>query len=374
MQFLPNEQQAMIRDGVRKFAEGTLKSGATARDAAGTTSRDVLQQLAKLGVFGLTVDEDAGGLGLDHVALALALEEIAAADAGLALFVLQHVALSIRHMQAVDLLPEQRAWLSHMASGQATCVWAHGEDAVHRDANTVTLRAVRNGTGWLLNGVKPNVFGAGIADVVIVTALAEEGLCAFGLQFSTAGVTRKQSTEPLGLRSAGIADIVFDNVQVNASALFGVAGQAQLAVQKGLLAARLGVAAIAVGVAREALRLAGRYANDRQQFGKPIATFQPIQWQVANSAVELDVARLLVHRAAWTMDHGKQAQAHVAMARLTAAETATRVTDRAIQLHGGYGYTREFTVERLYRDAWTLESLFGSPGLQRVELARSLAA
>lgn len=374
MQFLPNEQQAMIRDGVRKFAEGTLKGGAMARDAAGTTQRDVLQQLAALGVFGLTVAEDAGGLGLDQVALALALEELAAADAGLALFVLQHVALSIGHMQAVDLLPEQRAWLTHMASGQAPCVWAHGEDALHSDANTVTLRAVRDGAGWILNGVKPNVFGAGLADVVIVTAQADEGLCAFGLQFSTQGVSRKQSTEPLGLRSAGMADIAFDNVRVTASALFGAAGQAAAGVNAALQQARLGIAAIAVGVAREALRLAGRYANERQQFGKPIATFQPIQWQVANSAVELDVARLLLHRAAWAMDHTKNADPQVAMARLTATEMATRVTDRAIQLHGGYGYTREFTVERLYRDAWTLEGLYGSPGLQRVRLARSLAA
>ncbi len=374
MQFLPNEQQAMIQRGVRKFAESTLKTGATQRDAAGTTPRLVLKQLAELGVFGLTVPEESGGLGLDSVAVALALEELAAADAGLALFVLQHLSLSIGHMQAVNLGPEQLGWLSAMASGQALCVWAHGEDALHRDADTVGLRATRDGDGWRLNGVKPNVFGAGLAEVAIVTAQTDEGLCAFGLQFATEGVTVAQSTEPLGLRSIGVADIAFANVRVTAGALFGAAGQADKAVAVALRQARLGIAAISVGVAREALRLAGRYANERQQFGKPIATFQPIQWQVANSAVEIDVARLLLHRAAWAVDHTKNADGLVAMARLTAAETATRVTDRAIQLHGGYGYTREFTVERLYRDAWTLESLFGSPGLQRVLLAKSLAA
>ncbi len=374
MQFLANEQQAMIQGGVRKFAEGTLKAGAGARDVAGTTAPEVIKQLAELGVFGLTVAEADGGLGLDRVALALALEELAAADAGLALVVLQHVALSIGHMQAVDLLPEHRGWLTYMAGGGAPCVWAHGEDALHRDADTVTLRAVRDGDGWVLNGVKRNVFAAGVADVAIVTAQSAEGLSAFGVMFSHAGVSRQRTSEPLGLRSAGIADIVFDNVRLSASGLFGVAGQAQTAVAAAQRLARLGVAAIALGVAREALRLAGRYANDRVQFGKPIATFQPIQWQVANSAVEIDAARLLLHRAAWAMDHTKNADAQLAMARLTATETATRVADRAIQLHGGYGYTREFTVERLYRDAWTLDSLWGSPGLQRVQLARSLAS
>ena len=238
----------------------------------------------------------------------------------------------------------------------------------------MTLRAERDGDGWVLNGLKPNVFGAGIADVAIVTAQAPEGLCAFGVMFSAPGLTRRQSSEPLGLRSAGIADLAFENVRLGAAALFGPAGHAGVAVDQALRLARLGVAAISLGVAREALRLAGRYANDRVQFGKPIATFQPIQWQVANSAVEIDVARLLLHRAAWALDHAKNADPLVAMARLTAAETATRVTDRAIQLHGGYGYTREFIVERLFRDAWALESLFGSPGLQRVRLARSLAA
>lgn len=374
MQFTANEQQAMIRDGVRKFAEGTLKAGATARDGEGKTSRDVLKQLATLGVFGLTVAEDAGGLGLDPVALALALEELAAADAGLALFVLQHVALSVGHMQAVELQPVQRGWLHAMAEGNAPCVWAHGEDAVHTDAQTVNLKAVRDGDGWILNGVKPNVFGAPLADVAIVTAHTDEGLSAFGVMFATEGVSLATSIDPLGLRSAGIADIQFSNVRVNGNALFGAAGQAQVAVNAALAQARLGIAAIAVGVAREALRLAGRYANDRQQFGKPIGTFQPIQWQVANSAVEIDTARLLLHRAAWTLGRGKNADGQIAMARLTAAETATRVTDRAIQMHGGYGYTREFTVERLYRDAWTLENLYGSPGLQRVALAKSLAA
>ncbi len=374
MQFLPNEQQAMIRDGVRKFAEGTLKGGATARDAAGTTPADVLKQLAELGVFALTSDEKHGGLGLDLGAAVLAIEELAAADAGVALLVVQQHLVAMGFLAQVASQPMHAEWLKSLAAGDPLCVLLHGEDAVHRDVETVATRAEKTATGWRLNGVKPDVFGAALAQVSIVTAQTDAGLTAFAVQFSTPGVTVSKPTDPLGLRSAALATVTLENVEIPDAYLLGTLGDAATPLRHVLVRARLGVSAIAVGVAREALRLGGRYANERQQFGKPIATFQPIQWQVANSAVEIDVARLLLHRAAWALDHTRNAEPLVAMARLTAAETATRVSDRAIQLHGGYGYTREFTVERLYRDAWTLEGLFGSPGLQRVRLAQSLAA
>ena len=374
MQFLPNEQQAMIRDGVRKFAEGTLKAGAGARDTAGTTSAPVLKQLAAHGVFGVTTAEQHGGLGLDLVAAVLALEELAAADAGVALLVLQQQFLALDFIAQVANQPMHAQWLQSLAVGDPLCVWLHGEDAVHRDADTVTTRAEKTADGWRLTGRKPDAFGAALAQVAIVTAQTDAGLTTFAVQLTTPGVTVSTPTEPLGLRSAGLATVTLENVEIPDSYLLGTVGGAALPLRHVLLRARIGVAAIALGLAREALRLGGRYALERQQFGKPIAQFQPIQWQVANSAVELDLARLLVHRAAWAVDHGKNAESAVAMARLTATEMATRVTDRAIQMHGGYGYTHEFTVERLFRDAWTLDGLLGSPGLQRVRLAKLLAA
>jgi alkylation response protein AidB-like acyl-CoA dehydrogenase len=374
MQFSPNEQQRMIRDGVRKFAEGTLKSGATARDAAGTTAPELLKQLAALGVFGLSADEAHGGLGLDLVAAVLAIEELAAADAGLALLVVQQQLVSMAFLARVASTPRHTEWLQGLAQGDPLCAWLHGEDTLHRDADTVATRAEKTATGWRLNGLKPDVFGAALARVAIVTAQTDAGLTAFALQMDTAGVTLSAPTDPLGLRSAGLATLTLENVEIPEHDLLGTLGGAAPHVSHTLVRARLGVAAIAVGLAREALRLGGRYALDRQQFGKPIAQFQAIQWQVANSAVELDLARLLLHRAAWAVDIGKNAESATRMARLTATEMATRVTDRAIQMHGGYGYTREFTVERLFRDAWTLDGLFGSPGLQRVRLARLLAA
>ena len=366
MQFSANEQQAMIQRGVRAFASTTLRTGAADRDLHASTPATLLSKLADLGVFGLHVSEQMGGLGLDKVAGTLAIEELACVDAGVALLVLQHQ-LALNQLRNHDRLAE-------LVSGERRAVWAHGEDALHSDAASVTTTATADGDGWRLDGEKPNVFGALAADVVLLTAQTPEGLTSFVLDLQTPGVTLRKDVDALGLRSSGVATIVLAGVQVPKTAMVDQPGAAMAHITPALLQARLGVAAIAVGIAREALRLGGRYALDRQQFGKPIAQFQPIQWQVANSAVELDLARLLLHRAAWTQGTGKNAEAVTAMARLTATEMATRVTDRAIQMHGGYGYTREFTVERLFRDAWTLDGLFGSPGLQRIRLARLLAA
>lgn len=366
MQFHPDEQTQLLTQGVRAFADAQLRKTAEKRDRAGSSPRELLQNLADLGLMGLTVAEEHGGLALDPLAATLALEELAAADAGLALLVLNHqlVTLALQSQQKHQDLP-------HLANGKLLAVWAHGEDALHRDAQTVATRATQENDQWRLQGQKPDVFGANVADLALVTARTDAGIAIFLVDLHAQGVRRSQPTDALGLRTASLATLHLDNVLLNGPVPIGL----ESALPQIGLHARLGVAAIALGIAREALKLAGRYALERQQFGKPIAQFQPIQWQVANSAVELDAATLLVHRAAWTISQKLPMKAQenaVAMARLTAGEMATRVTDRAIQLHGGYGYTREFSVERLYRDAWTLDSLHGSPGQQRIELARRL--
>lgn len=374
MLFRADDQQAMIQSGVRAFAEATLRPGAAARDQAGQIPRELMKKLWELGVFGLTVPEASGGLGLDHVAAVLCLEELAAADAGVALCVVQHQNIALGHLRAAGLTAQFAALASNLLFLGQRLVWAHGEGGLHGDAQRVTTRAERVDGGWRLAGEKPQVWGAPDADLAIVTAQTAEGLSAFWLDLRQEGVALAAAPATLGLCAAGAATIRLDGVQLPAAALLGAPGTAAGAVAAALQQARLGIAAVALGIAREALRLAGRYVQERQQFGKPIAQFQPVQWQIANSALELDAARLLVHRAAWAEDHGRHAEAATRMARLTAVETALRVTDRAIQLHGGYGYTRDFGVERLYRDAYTLDGLFGSCGMQRVELARLLSA
>ena len=375
MHFVPDEQQAMIQSGVRAFAEGTLKPSAPARDVAGTTSAELRAQLAELGVFGLSIPESAGGLGLDAGAVVLALEELGAADAGLGLLVVEQHQLAARYLARVAQSAMHQEWLQSLATGRVFCAWAHGESTAHRDTGLVQTKATRTVDGWTLTGTKSDVWGAGSAAVAIVTAQTDAGLGTFAVVLDAPGVTRTSPTDPLGLRSLGVATLTLDQVAVPDAYVLGTPGQVDADIAHVTLHASLGVAALAVGIAREALRLGGRYANERTQFGKPIVAFQPIQWQVANSAVDLETARLLVYRAAWALDAGaKSAASSVRMARLAATEAATRVADRAIQMHGGYGYTQEFGVERLYRDAWTLDGLHGSPGWQRIELARGLAA
>jgi alkylation response protein AidB-like acyl-CoA dehydrogenase len=376
MDFAPHEHEQMIAEAVRAFADGVVRHAAAGWDARGQVPEAALKELGRLGVLGLTAPEDLGGLGLDATAEVVALEVLAEADAGLAQLVVQHHTLALGHLLRAGSEHEVRRLAPRLATGQLLAAWAHGEDMANLDADLVQTRAVRDGDGWRLDGCKPLVLLGQRADVAVVTAMADSGpdgggLTAFLIELDAPGVTRNPLDTLLGLRSLGAADLTLQGVP---GVKLGEVGQAAADVAAVRDAARLGTAAVALGVTRSALRQASRYSQERQQFGKAIATFQPIQWQIANSAVDLDTARLLVGRAAWLRAQGKPAGAAIRMAKAAACEAALRVADRAIQIHGGYGYTKDFSVERAYRDAASLQVLHGTGALQRIELARVLGA
>jgi alkylation response protein AidB-like acyl-CoA dehydrogenase len=371
MDFVADEAQQMIREAVRDFAEGAVRASAGKWDSQADLPASAMKELGNLGLFGMAAPERLGGIELDAQSVTAALEELGAAEAGLAQLVVQH-GLCLDHVVRAG---GQDAAAKRLASGKQLGCHAHGEDADDLDSAEVKTQATRDGDGWRLTGEKPAVIGASRASLAVVTAqvAGEAGLTAFLVPLDLAGISRKPVADMMGLRTAGAATILLQDAQLDDAARLGPVGGAAVALEPALDTARLGTAAVALGVARSALREAGRYSQERHQFNKPISAFQPIQWMIADAAVELETARLLVGRAAWQVSQGKPSGAAIAMAKTRACDVAMRIADRAIQVLGGYGFTTDFPVERAYRDAAVLKLLQGSGAWHRVRIARSLA-
>jgi len=370
MDFAQGDQQRMIREAVRAFAEKMARPAAAAWDRDCGWDALAGRGLAALGAFGLAAPEAVGGLELDAASWTAALEELAGADAGAAEALVGHAAC-LAHLVAMGTPAQKDTWAGKLATGAALGCLAHEDDADNLDSDAVRAIAVPDGAGWRLAGSKPAVLLGARAQIAVVTAVAQDhGLTAFLVPLTAAGV-RTVALDSLGLRSAAIATLEFQDVTLGADAVLGTPGAAKAELEPVREDARLGTAAVALGLARAALREAGRYAAQREQFGKSISQFQPIQWMIANSATEIDAARMLVTRAAWLRAAGRPASRAIAMAKLQATEAALRAADRGLQVHGGYGYTKDFPVERMLRDAALLQILHGSRDLQRVRIGAS---
>lgn len=354
MRFALTADQQMVADAVRALATGPLAAAAAAIDREGQVPPVVAKQLSELGAWGLTVAERAGGLGLDEQLAVACLTALAAADAGVAQAVAERDA-------ATAILAEhgQRALAAQLARAQAVLGVAVTQSTPH-----VTAHTQPDGS-WQLEGMCPWVLGGSDEAWGLVAAKTDAGDRLFLTAIHSG--QRQPIGEQLGLRGAAASAWIFAGAAANP-----VGDGETLATFRALLALR--TAAVAVGVGRSALQAAARYAAQREQFGKAIATLQPVQWHLADSATALDAAELLVQRAAWLAAppcKGLAAAAHAAKAK--ACEAAVAVADKAIQVHGGYGYTRDFSVERAYRDAHVLSALNGEVPLHKVLAARRLA-
>lgn len=365
MQFTASDSHRDLLDAVRAVADKSLAPSAAERDHAGLTTARTLHTLRELGLFTLDAPESDGGLGLDAVGVVRVLALLAETDAGLAQLVAENLAA---------------AWALRRAGRQAPNTLlcsAHGEDTDHLDAplvRTVVLGAttVSPASAVLLSGRKPMVLAGALAQVILVSAQTSDGIGLFLLDLDKPGVERALHSELLGLRAVGVAEVEFDSA---GATTLCTGDEASQILREMALRLRLWTAAVAVGCGRGALRAAAVYVQQREQFGKPIAAFQPVQWQIANSVTELDAAWLLVGQAAGRLDaSAKTAGRDIALAKAKACEAAFATADRAIQLHGGYGYTTDYPVERAYRDAAVLQLIHGTPSACKVEAARWLAA
>jgi len=367
-----SETQRQIVDLTREFARTRIEPQAAEWDRTRHFARDVIDELGRLGFLGMTVPEEYGGMGLDTITYLLALEELAAADAGVAVTVGVHSAIPATMLLRHGTAAQKERWLRPMASGERLCGFALSEPDAGSDAAALRTRAVRDGDHWVLSGTKAWATNGGTADLMVVIARSERGICAFIVPTDAPGYRPGKPEDKMGLRASNTVAITFEEVRLPAQHLLGEEAMGFGYAMEALDVGRLGVATQAVGIARRALEHSVAYCGERKQFDRPIREFQAVQFKLADMATRVEAARALAHAAAARKDRGEDITQHASMAKLFASETAMWVTTQAVQLFGGYGYMREFPVEKLFRDAKVTEIYEGTSEIQRLIIAREL--
>jgi alkylation response protein AidB-like acyl-CoA dehydrogenase len=377
---LLTEEQQQIVQVARDFAAEHIAPHAARWDAEQHFDRDVIDRLGQLGFLGMLVPEAYDGLGLDAVTYVLAIEEIARADASIAVSLAVHNSLPAGMLLRHGTEAQRERWLKPMARGELLGAFALSEADAGSDAASLRAQAVRSGDGWVLNGTKAWVSNGGTADVVLAMVrtdgegqrLGARGIGCFIVPTGAAGYVVGKAEDKMGLRASNTTAVHFEDLRLPADHLVGDAGAGLRIALQALDGGRLGVAAQACGIARAALEHATRYAAERRQFGRAIGEFEALQFKLADMATRVAAARALLHEAARRADAGEPASQSAAMAKLFASETAMWVATQAVQVFGGYGYMRDYPVERLMRDAKATEIYEGTSEIQRVVIARHL--
>ncbi|MES2116074.1 MAG: acyl-CoA dehydrogenase family protein [Pseudomonadota bacterium] len=373
------QEQQMIRDAVRQYAHERIAPHAADWARRHHFPRQQLQELAELGVLGMTVPVEWGGAGLDYLSLVLTVEELAAGDGALSTIVAVHNSLACGITSKFGTPAQKERYLKPLASGAMLGCFCLSEPHVGSDAAAIRTRATRDGDEWVLNGVKQFVTSgreAALALVFAVTApeLGKKGISCFLVPTSSAGYVVARVEEKMGQHASDTAQIVFDNCRVPAANLLGACGDGYRIALSNLEAGRIGIAAQAVGMARAALEAALLYARQRESFGQPIIAHQAVSFRLADMATRIAAARQLVWHAAALKDADIPCLQEASMAKLYASEMAEKVCSDAIQIHGGYGYVSDFPVERIYRDVRVTQIYEGANDILRMVIGRALAA
>jgi alkylation response protein AidB-like acyl-CoA dehydrogenase len=366
-----------IQRTVREFCAAEVASLARGWDERETFPAEVVGKLGPLGLMGVTVPEAYEGAGLGSLALAVVVEEIARHDGGLALTVASHNGLGTGHIRTFGTEGQKARWLPALARGERLAAWGLTEPGSGSDAAAMRSTAVRRGDRWVLNGSKTFITQGTVGDVFVVLARTDpergaKGITAFVLEKGAKGFTQRPIHGKLGMRSSDTGELHLEDVEVPDDQRIGEVNQGFVNTLQILDRGRVTIGALAVGLARGALEASRAYARERKAFGRPIAEFQAIAFALADVATELSAARLLVHRAAAMADAGLPFAREASMAKLFASEMAMRATSKAIQIHGGYGYVRDYPVERAFRDAKLCEIGEGTSEVQRMVISRSV--
>jgi len=371
------EEQKLIQEKAREFASKELEPIASKLDELGKPPIEQFRKLGELGFLGLMVPEEYGGSKADTVSYVLVIEELSRVCASTGIMVAIQNSLVCQPIALFGTEEQKRRYLPDLASGKAIGAFALTEPEAGSDAASIRTRAVRDGDYYVISGLKHFITNGSIADVVIVFAtvdpsLRHKGITAFIVEKGTPGFKPGREENKMGIRATNTSELIFEECRVPASNRLGQEGEGFKIALMMLDSGRIGVAAQAVGIARRAYEEALKYAKSRQQFGQPIAQFQAIQWMLVDMATRIEAARLLTIKAALKKDSGERYTKEAAMAKLFASEMAVWVTDRAIQIHGGYGYMKEYVVERLYRDAKITEIYEGTNEIQRLVIANQI--
>jgi alkylation response protein AidB-like acyl-CoA dehydrogenase len=378
MDLRPTSEQDLLRRTVREFAETEIGPHVMEWDEAQKFPASLLPKMAALGLLGIQFPDEYGGAGMSAVNYCICIEELARVCPAVSLSVAAHNGLCTSHLFMFGSDAQKQKYLGPLVRGEYLGAWGLTEASAGSDAAAMKTVARRDGGDWVINGSKQFITHGSIGGVMVAMAVtdrtkAHRGISAFVIERGTPGMTAGRKENKLGMRASDTSEVIFQDCRVGAGALVGEEGNGFINTLQVLDAGRIGIAALAVGLGQGAYEAARRYAKERKQFGQPIASFQAIQWKLADLAAKIEAARLLTYRAAWLKDTGTaRTTRESAMAKLYASEVAVRAAEECVQIHGGYGFVKDYPAEKFFRDVKLCTIGEGTSEIQRLVIARQL--
>ena len=377
MDFRPTEEQALLRRTVREFAETEIRPHIREWDETQRFPTELVPKLAELGLMGIQFAEQYGGAAMSAVDYCICIEELARVDPSIALSVAGHNGLCASHINLFGTEAQKQRFLTPLARGEKVGAWGLTESTSGSDAAGMRTTATRVAGCWVLNGAKTFITHGRVGHVIVVMAVTDKnagrkGISAFIVERGTPGLSAGKKEDKLGMRASDTSEVLFENCRIPVDQLLGEEGQGFVNTMEVLDAGRIGIAALAVGLAQGAYEAALAYARERKSFGKTISQFQAIQWKLADAATRIEAARLLTYRAAHLKSRGRRTSLESAMAKLYASEIAVKVADDCVQIHGGYGFVKDYPAEKYFRDVKLTTIGEGTSEIQRLVIARQL--
>jgi alkylation response protein AidB-like acyl-CoA dehydrogenase len=377
MDFRPTEEQKLLRRTVREFAETEIRPHVREWDQEQHFPIELIPKLASLGLLGIQFPERYGGAGMSAIDYCICIEELARVDPGVALSVAAHNGLCSSHIFTFGNEEQKQKFLVPLARGEKIGAWGLTESTSGSDAAGMRTAAIRAGNCWSISGSKTFTTHGRVGDIMVVMAvtdraLGSKGISAFVVERGTPGMTPGKKEDKLGMRASDTSEVLFDNCRIPADQLIGGEGQGFVNTMEVLDSGRIGIAALSVGLAQGAYEAALAYARERKAFGRTISSFQAIQWKLADAATRVEAARLLTYRAAYSKQQGRRTTLESSMAKLYASEVAVRVADECVQIHGGYGFVKDYPAEKYFRDVKLTTIGEGTSEIQRLVIARQL--
>jgi alkylation response protein AidB-like acyl-CoA dehydrogenase len=377
LDFQLNEEQLQLKKSVREFAEREIAPHVRKWDEAGDFPLSTIKELGKLGLMGVIFPSELGGAGMGYVEYVTAVEELSRVDGSVGIIVAAHTSLCSNHIFLAANETQKKKYIPKLASGEFIGAWGLTEPSSGSDAGSARMTAVRKGNNWVLNGTKTFCTNGHYADVLVVVAVTDRaahthGLSAFIVEKGTPGFRPGKKEDKLGLRASDTAELIFEDCVLQAENLLGVEGQGFVDAMRVLDGGRVSIAALSLGMAEGAYEAALNYSRQRKQFGRAISDFQAIQWKLADMATEIEAARLLTFRAAAMKDAGMKTTLESSMAKLFASEVAVKCANEGVQIHGGYGFIKDYPAEKFYRDVKLCTIGEGTSEIQRLVIARQL--
>lgn len=377
MDFQFSDEQQDLRRTVRQFAEKEIAPHVMEWDEASQFPMETVKELGRLGLMGMVYPAELGGAGMGYIEYVIAIEELSRVDGSVGIIVAAHTSLCSNHIYLAGNDEQRRKYIPKLATGEWIGAWGLTESGSGSDAGGARCAAVKKGNKWVLNGTKTFITNGHYADAMVVIAVTDKtahthGLSAFVVEKGTKGFRAGKKENKLGLRASDTSEMIFEDCEIPAENLLGHEGHGFVDAMRVLDGGRISIAALGLGMAQGAYESALKYSKERKQFGKTISEFQAIQWKLADLAVEIDAARLLTNRAAWMKDNHMKSTLESSMAKLYTSEVAVKAANEAVQIHGGYGFIKDYPAEKFYRDVKLCTIGEGTSEIQRLVIARQI--